>query len=353
MSEINLNTTAQAKLSAEELAKLLGGNTEKTKEIIGKTVEILSGANVRVTRGGAVGVDGNADAGRTSGATGAPALDNPGDARNVQANLEKLVAFLQLESEEQQADAAKTRIESQKGRLDAEHKTRMAKIDESIKKIDDAQKSRKVNRLFGWLSAIFSVIVAVVVTAVTGGVAAGFAIAGAALAVASLIGDETGLTDKLTEKIADSLQKGGMSKNDARMKAALIVNLTVMGLGIVCSAGAMVGAIKGAADVARNVTTLMKTVQNLSTIGNTAIGVGGLVSGGVSTALNYRADASRAEVTELQKFLTMMQKQLDESEDELQSLLQLIQQSIGQIAELITSATDTSGEIAKNIGAMA
>jgi transloator len=352
MPEINsLNSAAVQQNLAAENMKLLGANTEKAKEIIGKTVEILSGTNVRVSQGGTTGVDGNNN--RITGATGAPALDDPGDVKNVEANLEKLIAYLQLESEEQQADAAKERIENQKARLDTEHKDRMAKIDESLKKIDDAEKSRKVSRFFSWLSAIFSVIAAVIVTAVTGGAAAGFAIAGAALAVGSLIGEETGLTDKLTEKIAESLQKSGMSKNDAQMKAALIVNLTIMGLGLICSAGAMVSAFKAGADTVKNIGTLMKTVQNISTIANTAVGIGGMVSGGVSTAMNYRAESSKAEVTELQKFLTMMQQQLEDSEEELQNLLQLIQQSVGKIAELIASATDTSGEIAKNIGAMA
>lgn len=355
MSEITLNTSniAQTKIAADDLAKLVGANAEKAKEVINKTVEILSGTNVRVTRGATAGVDGNRDT-KTSGATGTPALDNPGDPKNVEANLEKLIAFLQLDNEEQQAAMAKERIKNQQSHLETEHQDRMAKIDDSLKEIDKAEKSRKASRIFGWLSAIFSVIAAVVVTVVTGGAAAGFAIAGAVIAVGSLIGSETGGTDKLIDMIAESLEKNcGKSSNEAKKIAALIVNLSIAVAGIACSVGSIVAAWKGAADVVKNVSSLMKTIQTVTQVGSTGVGVGGMITGAVSTGLTYNAEKSRAEVTELQKFLTMMQQQLQDSEEELQNILQLIQQNIGQIAQLITSATDTSSEIAKNIGAMA
>jgi hypothetical protein len=356
MSEINLNTAAtiQTKITTEDFSKLMGANTEKAKDIISKTMEILAGASVRVTNGGTAGVDGNRDTGRTSGATGTPALDNPGDAKNVEANLEKLIAFLQLDNEEQQAEMAKDRINNQKARLDTEHKGRMEKINESLEKIDKAEKSRKASRFFSWLGAIFSVIAAVVTTIVTGGVAAGFAIAGAVIAVGSLVASETGATDKLIELVADSLEKNhGYSSTEAKKAASLIINLTIMGAGLICSIGALGTSLLSAADTVKNISSTMKTIQTITQLSGTVVGIGGMASGAVSTGLTYDAEKSRADVTELQKFITMMQQQLEESEEELQQLLQMIQQSIGQIAELITSATDTSSEIAQNIGAMA
>ena len=56
---------------------------------------------------------------------------------------------------------------------------------------------------------------------------------------------------------------------------------------------------------------------------------------------------------ELQKFITMLQQRLDESEEELQLIVEQIQSAIGKIADLIASATDQSAEIANNIGQMA
>ena len=63
-----------------KMQALSGGNTEKAKEIYKQVAEILSGENVRVSRGGTTGVDGNADT-KTGGATGTPVLDNPDDAK--------------------------------------------------------------------------------------------------------------------------------------------------------------------------------------------------------------------------------------------------------------------------------
>ena len=85
----------------------------------------------------------------------------------------------------------------------------------------------------------------------------------------------------------------------------------------------------------------------------TAVGAGALASNGVSTYMTHRSEDAKADTTELEKFMTMLQQRLEESQEELQIILQQIQAGIGKIAELITSATDTSDQIARNIGAMA
>ena len=89
------------------------------------------------------------------------------------------------------------------------------------------------------------------------------------------------------------------------------------------------------------------------TIANTAVSAGGLASGGVNSFFTYRSDDAKADVMELQKFITMLQQRLEESQEELQMLLQQIEAGIGKIAELISSATDTSDMIAQNMGQMA
>lgn len=362
MSAINLETNiAQTMLSGlqgadAKGATVNGADSTKVKEIVSKTLEILAGTNVKVTRGDSTGVDGAAEK-KTSGATSTPVLDNPDDAKAVEANLEKLIAFLQLDNEERQAAMAKDRIKAQKDSLDTEQKDRMKKIDENIKQVDKAEKARKASRLFGWLGAIIAVITAIVVTVVTGGAAAAFAIAGAALAVASLVGNETGLTDKLIDKLAESLEKNGDSKNDAKFKASLIVNLTMLGLSLACGIGAIATAATAAANAAtqavKTISETAKMVQSITTIASTVVGTGSLAAGGVSTYFNYTSQNAQADVTELEKFMQMLQQRLEESEEELQQILSMIQNAVGKIAELINSATDTSTEISQNIGAMA
>ena len=225
-NEININTNRpQIQNSAFDQAAKLSGDSTKAKEIVSKALEILAGANVKVTRSDDTSATGVGER-KTTGATNVPSLDNPGDAKQLQANLEKLVAYLQLDNEERQTQMAKDRIEIQKDNLETEHKDRMKELEASFKKMDDAEKARKASRVFGWLGAIMAVVAAVVVTAVTGGMAAGFAIAGAALAVTALVMNETGAMESLTNKLSEHLQeKYGMSKSQAQLAASLIINI--------------------------------------------------------------------------------------------------------------------------------
>ena len=363
-NEININTNRpQIQSSAFEQAAKLSGDSTKAKEIVSKALEILAGANVKVTRSDDTSASGVGER-KTTGATNVPSLDNPGDAKQLQANLEKLVAYLQLDNEERQTQMAKDRIEIQKDNLETEHKDRMKELEASFKKMDDAEKARMASRVFGWLGAIMAVVAAVVVTVVTGGAAAAFAIAGAALAVTALVMNETGAMESLTNKLSEHLQeKYGMSKSQAQLAASLIINISIMvaqlGCAIGSAASAAASAAKAAADAAAagataaTASTTATTVQSVVTIANTAVSAGGLASGGVNSFFTYRSDDAKADVMELQKFITMLQQRLDESEEELQLIVDQIQSAIGKIADLISSATDQSAEIANNIGQMA
>lgn len=334
-------------------AKGLGLN-EKSVQLLKDVSAILSSRSVNVVNQ----TPSPNETGKPTGATGVPALDNPGDLKSLQEDLEKLIAFLQLDNEERQAEMAKSRIESQKDSMAAEHKERMDKIDESIKKMEDAAKSRLANRIFGWIGAIVAVAAAVVACVVTGGAAAAFAVAGAAVAVGALIASETGLTDKITEAIADSLQKDqGMSKTDAQLAASLIINLSIMAISLGCSIGGLAaGSLqmgKAVADTVSTVSTVAKTVQSATSIGSTAVGVGSLASGATSTALGYVAESAQADVTELERVMAELQRRLDESEEELNAILEALQNGLSQVSELLASQTDTQADIANHLANMA
>ena len=356
----------------EQVNNLSGGNSEKVKEIYKNVVDILSGDNVKVSKGTTTGVDGNRDTSKTSGSTGVPVLDNPDDAKAKDVDLSKLISYLQLDNEERQAEMARDRIDMQKSNLDTEHKDRMKQIDESIKKMEKAEKAAKIARIFGWIGAFLAIAAAAVLTVVTGGLAAGFAIAGAALAVTSLVLNETGAMDKMIEGLADHLQeKYGWDRNKAMLAASLIINISMMVLQLGCSIGGMVAGIAGAskaaadaaatgakvsADAAKMSATTMQTarqIQTAITVANTGVGFMSLATGALTTYLTYKSDSAKADTTELEKFMTMLQQRLDESQEELQKILELIQSGIGELAQMIGSATDTSSEIAQNIGQMA
>lgn len=371
MSDIKINTKPpQVGQNGMPSQTEIPFNNAKVKDIVKNALELLSGDSVKVSRGGTTGVDGNIDKTKTSGSTGVPVLDNPDDTKAVIENLEKLIAFLQLDNEERQTEMTKSRIDLQKSKLDTEHEGRMKEIDESIKKMKQAEKAALASRIFGWLGAVLAVVTAVVLTVVTGGVAAGFAIAGAALAVSSLVMNETGAMDKLTKALADHLKEQyGMKGSNAQLAAALIINLSMVALSAGCGIAALAtgasavgqataGVAKTVADTAAKtasatLTAAGKIATLALTIGNTAVGVGSLAAGGVSTYYQKRSEDAQADTTELEKLMTQLQQRLEESEEELKLILQQIQSAIGSIAELITSATDTNEEIARNIGQMA
>ena len=329
------------------------GVTASAAEVVRDVAAILSSRSVNVVNV----ANGAEQPGQPSGATGVPALDNPADLKQLEQDLEKLIAYLQLDNEERQAEMAKERIEVQKETMAAEHKERKGKIDETLKKMEEAAKSRLANRIFGWLGAIIAVAAAIVTTVVTGGAAAAFAIAGAVVAVSALVMSETGLTDKLVNAIAESLEKSGMSKNGAKIAAALIVNLAIMAVSLGCSIGGMVAGFasvgKAVADMAETAAKVAKIAQSATSIASTAIGVGALAAGTAATATSYQVGLAQADLSELEKIMTELQRRLDESEEELNAILEAIQNGLGQIAAILDSATDTQTEIAGQIGQMA
>ena len=335
------------------------GMSEKGIQIIQSATILLSQNSVNV-----VGTQNGTDQpGQVVGATGIPGLDDPADLKQLEEDLEKLIAFLQLDEDERQAEMAKARIETQKESMEAEHKERQEKIDKSMKEMEKAAQSRLANRIFGWLGAIVAVamaVAAVAFTIVTGGagaVAMGFAIAGAVVAVGSLVMSETGLTDKLTEAIADSLEKSGLSKKDAQLAAALIVNLSIMAISLGCSIGGMAAgaaaASRAVVDMASMAVRMVKLAQTATSIAGTAVGVGALAAGTAATATGYQSQLAQADLKELEKIMAELQRRLDESEEELNKILEAIQNALGQIAEILASATDTQSEIAGQIGQMA
>ena len=371
---IELNTRTQNTQTPETMfnkfTEVANDNT-KAKDIQSKALEVLAGTNIKVTRSDDTSATGVGEK-KTLGATNVPVLDNPDDAKAKEADLAKLIAYLQLDNQDRQTQMAKDRIEMQKEGLDTEQKDRMKQIDEQIKKMEKAEKAAKLSRIFGWIGAVLAVAAAAVLTIVTGGLAAGFAIAGAALAVTSLVLNETGAMDKMVESLADHLQeKYGWDRNKAMLAASLIINISIMVLQLGCSIGSMVSGIaaagKAAADAAAtgakaageaakiSAATLQtaRQVQTGITVANTGVGVVSLGTSALTTYRSFMADSSKADTTELEKFMTMLQQRLDESQEELQKILEQIQSGIGELAQMIGSATDTSAEIALNIGQMA
>ena len=331
---------------AADFAKGLG-LSDKAAQTVKEVVSLLGGRNVSVNT---TARSDNAETGKPVGATGAPALDNPADVSQLEANLEKLLSYLQMDNDERQTQMAKDRIEIQKDTLESERKNRSEKIDKSLKDMDKAAQSRKANKVFGWLMTALAVVAAVVACVATGGLAVGPVI-GAAIAIGCQVLSETGVMDKLTEKLAKGLQDLGLSKQASQILAQVLITVAIMAASL--GAGLAGGGAAAVSNAINGSTKAIEQVRAAVAIASMVVGAASTVSGGVGAYQSYQAGMSEADVKETEKFIAALRQRLDESEEELEQILQQIQNAISQVADLLSSATDTSDEIAQNIGAMA
>jgi hypothetical protein len=345
MSNVSLNpATRQTKLpdSGDTIAKGLG-LTGKAAEVVNQALSLLGNSGIKVTNL-ATRTD---STGTPTGATGTPVLDNPDDQAAVEANLERLIAFLQLDNDERQAELAQQRIETLKKTLESEHKDRSQKIQKSLDDMDKAAASQKRNRIFGWLMTALAVVAAVVACVATGGLATG-AVVAAGIALTCQVLNETGVMDKLTEKLAEGLEKLGLSKEAAKLVAQIAVTVAIIAA---CVASGCIGNVAG--NVAQSVKAVTDVLQPILKVATGVMGGVSLLSGTVGAVQNYQSSMSQADVTETEKYMAMIRKALEESQDELQKILDAIQSLIGQLADLLSSSSETSEEIVSQIGQMA
>ena len=348
---INTNVARQASAidTAAQLAKGLG-LSEKATQAVKEVAALLGSRSVNVSAPAGV----RSEAGTPTGATGAPVLDNPDDEKAKEADLEKLIAYLQLENSKEQAQSAKARIESMKGELEVEHKDRKAKMDKSLKDMEEAAAARKRNSFFGWLMTGLAILGAVVACVATGGLAVG-AVIGAGIALGAQILNETGVMEKIVGGLSDALQSLGMSKMAADIVAQVAVMLVIVAAS--CGAGAAGNAALGAHQLTSAIGKALQAgaqlIKPALTIATGVIGLGSTVSGGVGAYQTYKSGMSDAELKETEKYLAIIQQKMDEAEEELQKILQMIQDLVGQIAQLLSSQTDTTNEIAMQMGQMA
>ncbi len=349
----NVNTRAPQRPSyvnqAADSAKT-SGLTDKSVQLVKEVAALLGGRGVTVTMNN---VQSTQETGTPTGATGVPVLDNPDSEKSLQANLEKLISYLQLDNQERQAEMAKDRIKVNQDSLETQHSDRTDKIKKSLDEMDKAAKLGLFGKIFGWLMAAVAVVTAVALSVATGGVATA-AVVGAVIAVGAMTLSETGAMDKIVQGLSDLLEKAGMSKEAAAIVAQVAIAAVIVG----ASLGA--GLAGGAGQVSQLTSSLGRAAQSLAQAAVPAIKVAmaalGIVSLGTSagTAIqSYKAGKAQSAATETEKFLAVMRQRLEESDEELQDILKAIQGNTSEIATMLASQTDTESEIARNIGQMA
>lgn len=321
---------------------------QKIVEAAQALVEVLGGENVHVSQSNGVGKA----HGHKGPELSAPELDEADLEKAGKADLEAVVAFLQMKMDEKMAKVQGERLESLKGQLESAQKTQMEKINKSIEEARKQEAAAKAQKALGWLSAIIAVITAVVVTVCTGGLAAGFAIAGAALAVGSAIMNETGATKAICKSISKALQENnGMSKTTAdAVSQAIYAGIELLFAAGCGFGGAMASRGLKAVEGATKLMRVAKAAQAVMKIASPCFKIGSTAVSGVNIAFNAKAGMAQADATESQKYLTKIQKMLEECQDDLEAMLDQLMQAGADTLALLESQTDTGNKITEEIG---
>lgn len=169
-------------------------------------------------------------------------IDAPDFNLVVEANLESVVAKLQLKNLETQDEQGILVIECDKGKLKAVQEERRTSTNEMMAKLDKALAIQKAMKAVSWLLVGLSVLGAVL----SGGALS--AVIGAVIAVGMAVLNETGVVGKAQKAICSSLKEDGMDKGWAEGLSAGIVCVSEILISVLgmCS-GAIIGKIAGKA----------------------------------------------------------------------------------------------------------
>ncbi len=315
--------------------------------------------------------------GKNDGTGGTREVEIDGwDPEAVEADLAKLVAYLLLTSDEEQAKIAQERLKAQLDKMDSEQQKVLNKIVESIEETKRQIEAQKKSGILGWIMAALSVIAAAVTIAVTLGAATPLAVAGcvlactsAALSLTTQALSASGVMEKHCESRAEEMMKDDptLTKSEAMKKAQKEWNLgfTIASAVLaVASLGVGIASMTSLAKV--GLETAKKTVEALSKpMAQLALKISSLLIQGSQMGLSItqtvnsfnlaelakNAAETEAEIAELQAFLDLIKQACEEEEETLQNLLAQIADVFKFLEECVGEEAAAAEDIIANIEA--
>jgi len=344
-------------------------------------------------------------------ANGAPSIASPLD--NISSDdLIDLLQAMRSKSQDQQLATAKTGLDG--SRLDAQrnNEAQQKKIQDWIKKCEQADKASLAQKIFGWIGKIFAVIAAAI--AVVASVAAspftgGASLALTALAVVGLVGatmsladqisqeaggPEISLSNMMTKMVGGLLKACGVPEEKAEQigkalagvlaiaaPVALLVEPKLLGtvasgiaalsgadpdlvskieMGVTIAATLTVGigmAVAGfqfsklagdAVNVTAKLTTAIMGAVAQTTQGVTAVGQG--AAGIAKGVLDSDGEKAMADKKALEALMLKINQQMDEQRDELRKIIQQMEESVQVVSQIMQGTADSMQQITSNIG---
>lgn len=341
---------------------------------------------------------------------GAPAIDG------VQINFspEDMAAallVLQGKTQEAQLTTAKEGLTTNKKKLEEKNKQAMDKINDWIKKCEEAESKSKAGGIFGWITKIagfvaaaLAVAVAAVATVATGGAAAPLlalaviGLVGATISLASQISQAAGgpaleLSTLMSKLCTTVLMACGVPKDKAEqagkmmsgmiglLSGAVLVDPAFAGQAFggfaeLVGADAMQAAIvtgvftavatiavaavmiiaSGGTNAGAAIDGIAKTVMTAAKIGQAVAGItsgaAAVAQGGIGIAQAYdERDAANIQADKklVDAIIAKLQKQMEEDREQIKKVMEEMMEGMNIVSQMIAGAAQSRSQITSNL----
>ena len=371
------NNTPQVQMQTPQ--NVPGAETTVQTGDVGKIMEeavgVMQGVSLQVTELMTGGTDGTKKVDGTKKTVDPEEVPEISDDEvsallDILGDLEKLLAELKADSTEEQIALTKERIANLKDKLAKQHTERQGKIDESMKKLNEATAAEKAQERMGIISCVMACVAALV--AVAAAIATPFT-AGGSLAVAVCVISAIGALcavggaavsiyqqvnkDDLEQQVKDKAaeyRKQGMSDSQAMTEAYSDVNDKFLYMSIAFGIGSLVcGLASGGAGSAGTLAKVLSITQGVMSGAGLGLGAAGQIISADASEKSYDAQSTQAELSKLEAVLAKLKKSLEENSDEIQALMEQLMQALADLAKLLESAITTADEVTQQTGATA
>jgi hypothetical protein len=312
---------------------------------------------------------GNGDS--ISNGNGAPQIDGISLSFSPE-DMAAALATLQSKTQQQQINSAQKGIETNKNKVDQQNQRQMGKIQDWIKKCQEASAKQKASGILGWfkriftaVAAVFAVVVAAVVTTVSAGAGAALlalatlALLHAALDIAGAAGAKGDTFEKALKfsdlgtaigtGIGEAAKKLGANERDVGIVCTVFTTAVTMAVAV--GTAVATGGLSISSSVA-------KVAMSASRLGEAVTGVlngaTGAASGGLEIAAGADirdADNIQADRKEIAAVIAKLQKQMEEEGDDLKKVLNEMMNGMSIVSQMINAAGESRAQLAANLSA--
>jgi len=291
------------------------------------------------------------------------------------SNVVEQFLALRIKTDQQLVSSDMQDIKAKGVRLKEQNEEIARKLTEAANKMAEAKATQTAMKVFGWIAAIFSVVAAVF----TGGA---LAIVAAGVGVAMMALNESGVMEKLMNAIAEDRMKNlGESPSEAKRNAMIIMTVFTIAISVATIASSVASGTQAAANLGAKLAEAFPKIANaLGKVGEVAgtmgtavqetiakllkvsletmmkVGTGAKIAGAVTTGTQaglgvwsgvarHEAANKEAESLEMRAFIRRLQQQMEDEQEELSTLVQQMQSTIGKVIDMMTEHTDTSSRV--------